>query len=279
MSKNLKKLVIAALSVAGIGFLSAPAVANPQLVLPNLDFLSYSGNAPKDSFTSVNPDGWTGGSGLIYIVTPGNSSVPSSGCGAIYLTTYGCPSTLAIAGGYNAVEADGNPDYEGSFNYTLTGLTAGQTYTLSFYQAASQQLGFPVNLPTTEQWIVSLGTAGLSLCANCGPVDSTYGQTSTYFSTDAFASIVASPLMTTPGGGLTDWNYVSVDLTADAETQIISFLAWGDNGSTVNLPPIVFLTGVNAPPGLVPEPATLSIFGAGVLGALVRRRMKRKAAA
>jgi hypothetical protein len=96
--------------------------------LTNLNLLTYSGSAPKAPFTTVNPTGWTGGTGLIFIDAPGTStSSPVTACGPTYLTTYGCPSTLAIAGGYNEVEADGNPSFESGFNYHVAGLTAGQT--------------------------------------------------------------------------------------------------------------------------------------------------------
>jgi hypothetical protein len=82
--------------------------------------------------------------------------------------------------------------------------------------------------------------------------------------------------MTTPSGGLTDWNYVTVNLTADSTTDLLSFLAWGDNGNTVNLPPIVFLTGVNsAAVGFVPEPGSLLFLGIFLLilgGAAAIRR-------
>jgi hypothetical protein len=88
--------------------------------------------------------------------------------------------------------------------------------------------------------------------------------------------------MHTPSHGMVDWNYVSVNLTADATSDLLSFLAWGDDGTTVNLPPIVFLAGVNSPAGLstVPEPASLTVLGFGVLGlaAKLRRRAKRNAA-
>ena len=53
--------------------------------------------------------------------------------------------------------------------------------------------------------------------------------------------------MNTPSGGLTDWNFVTVQLTADASTEFLSFLAWGDNGNTTNLPPILFLPGSMRP--------------------------------
>ena len=53
--------------------------------------------------------------------------------------------------------------------------------------------------------------------------------------------------MNTPSGGMTDWNFVTVSLTAHAPQEFLSFLAWGDNGNTTNLPPILFLTAVDSP--------------------------------
>jgi hypothetical protein len=68
---------------------------------------------------------------------------------------------------------------------------------------------------------------------------------------------------------------VTLELTADAPTQLLSFLAWGDGGSTINLPPMVFLAGVNQP-NVTPEPASLSLLGIGLLG-LAASRMRRPA--
>jgi PEP-CTERM motif len=244
--------------------------------LVNQNFTQFSGSTPKGPFSQVNPVGWTGGTGLIFIASP---TSPNSAAGPINITTYGNP-TGSIPGNY--VEADGNPDYESGFNYTVTGLTPGDTYTLSFYQGASQQVGF--DGATTNQWIVALTTpesGGLQICGNCGPIDPIYGQTSTYFSTDPNASIAASQLMNVPNHGVVGWEFVSVSLTADAPTELLSFLAWGDNGSTVNLPPMAFLSGVDSPPGLVPEPSTwaMMILGFVGLGYAGRRQMKKRAIA
>jgi hypothetical protein len=262
----------------GLSLLTHPALADTPLPgLTNLNFLSYTGSAPKGEFTAVDPTGWTGGSGLIFIADSSTSSAdPNSPCGSTYLQTYGCPSALSISGGYNVVEADGNPDFESGFNTTITGLTPGDTYTLSFYQAASQQTTFHGN--TTEQWIVALGGSGFTVCNGCGAFNTTFGSNESTYS-DPGADIETTALMSTPSGGMTDWNFVSVNLTATAPTELLSFLAWGDDGTTNNLPPMVFLTGVNSPAGLTtPEPASVVLFGSMLLGigVAIRRRLTAK---
>jgi hypothetical protein len=266
----------AGLTAIGMSLVASGAWAASLPGLENQNFTQYTGSAPKGYFDNVDPVGWTGGNGLIFIASPTGGQ---SAAAPIYLTTYANP-VGHIPGNY--VEADGNPTYESGFNYTVSGLTVGETYTLSFYQGASQQTGFVGT--TTNQWIVSLTTVasgGLQICGDCGPVDPVYGQTSTYFSTDPNASIAASQLMTIPTGTAVGWEFVSVNLKADATTELLSFLAWGDNGSTVNLPPMAFLSGVDSPNGLVPEPSTwaMMILGFVGLGFVGRRQMKKRAVA
>ncbi|HEY1932550.1 MAG TPA: PEP-CTERM sorting domain-containing protein [Acetobacteraceae bacterium] len=269
-----------ALSLSLAGFAAKADPALPNLV--NLTFTNYTGSQPKGTFAAVDPVGWTGGTGLIFIDSPTQNNPSEVGTGAneqassgTYLPTYyspttGIPSAENLPGNY--VEADGNPNFESGFNYTVTGLVSGTTYTLSFYQAASQQVGFSGS--TTNQWIVALGTAGLT--------DTISGGHGTYHDADATASIVATPLMNVPSEGIINWNYVTLNLTADSTTDVLSFLAWGNNGSTANEPPMAFLSGVNSPPGLsvtpdLPEPVSLSLFGVGLAGlGMVARRRRRK---
>lgn len=273
MHSALHKTVLAASTALSLSFVAYSAQAFPTLpVGSNLDFTSVSGS-PKESFSAANPTGWTGGTGLIFIdsPTPGQSAATGG-----YLTTYGDP-VGKVPGNY--VEADGNPLYESGFQRQLTGLTVGQTYTLSFYQGASQQTGFVGD--TTSQWIVSLGTSGLFSASSSDPSvpDSLCGTSCVYSSADPTASIAATTLMNVPTGTTVGWNFVSVNLTPDVTNPFLSFLAWGDNGNTTNLPPIAFLSGVNASKGLgAPEPATLSIIGVGLigLGAVARRRRGKR---
>jgi hypothetical protein len=154
---------------------------------------------------------------------------------------------------------------------------------LGFFQAASQQKGFSGS--TTNQWIVSLGTSGLFTASGSNPTvfDANCGTNCVYSNADKNASIAATTLMNVPSEGLVNWEAVSVNLTADATTDLLSFLAWGDNGNTTNLPPIAFLSGVDSPATLTgtPLPSTLPLLGIGLagLGGLLRRRRSKQAAA
>ncbi len=280
MSGMRTSLVCGVSTVAlSLGFAS-PILADPLLPgLTNFNFTQLSGT-PKCSFSSCGVTGWTGGSGLIYV---DGQAAGQSAAGGGYLTTYGNP-TGTIVGNY--VEADGNPHFESGFNYTVKGLTVGQTYTLGFYQAASQETGF--NGATTNQWIVALSKpadGGLFSANSSAPlvVNTNCGTHCVYSDLDTTASIAATTLMNVPSHGTVNWSFVTVNLTADATTDLLSFLAWGDNGNTTNLPPIAFLSGVDSAVGLsgTPLPATLPLFGiglVGVAGMLRRRRAKHSTA-
>ena len=136
------------------------------------------------------------------------------------------------------------------FFQTVSGLTAGTTYTLQFQQAAGQQVGF--SGATTEQWKVFLGVGGIGVDCSTNPC--TVTGTANNIEEDL-------TLMMTPSEMNVNWNSVTLSFTPTAAdltdgTAVLTFLAWGDNGSTTNLPPTVFLEGVNTTP--VPEPWTLA---------------------
>ena len=261
-----------ALVSAGMALAVTSAADAGPLIVQNGTFTSYTGSAPKDYFGTVNPTSWVLGPGgpatsawtgiLVFVDAPGTAGTTGGGP-----DSYGTFLPTNPPSGGNFIQADGNPAYEATISQTITGLTVGTHYTVTFWQAASQQQNF--SGATTEQWIVSLGTADLS--DNC-PADTS--QPCTYGNSDANASIAQSTVMDTASQSYVDWNEVTVDLVADSTTDILSFLAWGDGGDQINLPPTLFLADVNT----VPEPATLSLIGAGLAGAaMMRRRKKAKA--
>jgi hypothetical protein len=282
----------AAVVFAAIGLsLGAVNAARADMVLPvtNLTFNAFDNNSfngTKEQFNNAAPTGWsTGGSSNQSLIGVGAQGFETSSDG-IYAVYPGTGFSNTVPAGTNFYQADGNPQFESTILQTISGLTAGTTYTLQFQQAAGQQDSPSFTLATTEQWKVFLGVGGIG--TNCGSNPCTVTGTTDNIEND-------STLMNTPGMGNVDWNSVTMSFTPTASdlldtttvggvttgSAVLTFLAWGNAGSTVNEPPTVFLEGVNTTPIPAPEPATLSLLGVSILGiaGMVRhRRGKRNAA-
>jgi hypothetical protein len=150
--------------------------------------------------------------------------------------------------GYNPLDQRGNifasdsQYWPGVLSQTVSGLTAGSAYTLSFDYALAQQVGFDgANL--NNFWQVGFGGAS---------------QNSTALSID--------------NGGFSGWKTATMTFVAGDASQVLTFLA---KGTAPGAPPFLLLDGVSLV-SAVPEPATWGMLlgGLGLLGFAARRRAK-----
>lgn len=232
---SLSKSAFVALSAAFLLPL-LPLSAQALPLVTNGSFETVAAGVTGKTTFANNVPGWSGGTNLTFIDYPGTADNGS------YLSVYG-PFPNQSPDGGKFVEADGDPTYRSAITQMINGLIVGQSYTLTFQQAAGQQQGFTG--PTTERWQVSLGG-------------------------DTQLSSQFSLLQ----GGVGQWQSQTMVFVASATSELLSFLA---SGTPNGAPPISFLDGVSLVQ-TVPEPVTLSLLGTGVLGALMLRRRAKPAA-
>jgi hypothetical protein len=152
----------------------------------------------------------------------------------------GLPATSPAGGNYIAGDADfTSGSLQAKLSQTITGLTPGKVYAVSFWWAAAQQLNFAG--ATTESWKVSLGNQ--------------QQQTA---------------ILNNPQAGFQAWRQTTFNFTAQNSSEVLQFLAHGTPGGQ---PPFSLLDGVSMT-AVVPEPASwaMLIMGFGLVGAVARRR-------
>lgn len=165
-------------------------------------------------------------------------------------------SVLRLRGtdnGYTASPTGGNifasdpAYYPGTLSQTLSGLSIGASYLLTFDFGLAQQSGFS-GANSNDFWQVSFGNAV---------------QTTTPLS-------IAD-------GGFSGWKSAAMTFTATRTSEVLSFLA---KGSAPGAPPFMLLDNVSMNASAsVPEPSTLSMLlgGFAVAGVLAYRRRNRQA--
>lgn len=268
MKKFLTMVVIPAAALLA----AVPSPARAGLVNGSFDqytggyngYTSQIGNTIKNTDGSSNGytalTGWTVGNGTYgFLMAPGqadttgayspqfgstfklwgsNDSNPATDKGVATL-----PATSPDGGHYLVL--DGASNYRGTGIFqTLSGLTVGQQYAVSFYWASGQQYGYD---GATDEW----------LQVNFGSSLNSYQSQST-----AHASNVSH--------GFTNWAKQTFVFTADATSDTLNFLAMSNSGG---LPPLVLLDGVTF--NAVPEPASLAMVGLGLGGVALARRVRR----
>jgi hypothetical protein len=207
----------------------------------------FSNEISNGSYSGTSVAGWTNSSGaynMLY-VQGDNSANDESGANDLALKSF--PGASANGGNFVALDADFNT---GSISQTINGLTATDTYTLSFDIATGQQTGFnPSNF--NESLTASLGGSSHSFSLT-NPADN-------------------------------DWSVVSWNFTATSSSEVLQFLAGGVSVNG-NLPAFVLLDGISltditthTPPASTPEPSSLILLGTGLAGVAgaIRRKLGR----
>ncbi len=270
---NFSRLAVLAGFSIGLMVFSTPAFA---VNVVNGNFSTYTGSGSAGlvyslSGFSVNGSnqitsttyigGWNiatsdGKNALGFIYAPGtygNTLADNFGGGF----TMGDSSAItASTDGGNFLAADGDTNNDLVIYQTLTSLTAGATYQVSFYQAAAQQAGFTGS--TTEYWQVGFNAGSVTPATTLQSTGANYQN---------------STVMNTPQQGFSSWNLQTINFVATSATETLSFLSEGTPGGA---PPMVFLDGVSVTQvSAAPEPATLGIGLLG-FGALIAARRARK---
>jgi hypothetical protein len=237
-------------AVAAMMAISASAHATEFVTNGGFESSSFQSNSQFGAgFGGQGVTGWTGlGDNHLqfYYVGGTQTSVSAanqfSDSGAKFYSTF---NALSSNGG-NFVALDGDSQYRGTISQSISGLTVGQTYTLTFDWAAAQLINR--SGATTEQLAVSLG-----------------GDTQT------------TAIMPNSDGGFSGWQNVTMKFVANSTNETLTFLSVG---TPDGLPPIAALDGVSLTGG-VPEPASWAMMITGFfgLGAMARRRRAAVAAA
>ena len=242
MRINAILLSLSAIAAMGAAQASTNLVANGGFEQTTNGTNKQLSSTVTDEANRTTMTGWTSSNGNDggYNFVLDTKTAPTR-ASAIWLETDG--------NGYDPLSGRGNvfasdsQYWPGTRSQTISGLTAGSVYTLSFDYALAQQVGFD-GANTNNYWQVGFGGATQN-----------------------------STALSIADNGFSGWKTATMTFTASGASQVLSFLA---KGEAPGAPPFLLLDGVSLV-SAVPEPATWGMLlgGLGLVGLLARRRAKR----
>lgn len=236
--KILAKMVATVLGVQALVSVDA-ALASQYVTNGGFELSSYTSSQVFFGANTPATD-WTSGGSWVIFCTAANTRCDDS---ALY--GYLAPPVPLSPQGGNFMAFDGDPSFSAPFTQTISGLTVGASYTLSFYMAGAQECC--ANSPTTESMTVTLGSE-------------------TY----------TTPTINTPADGFSPWMLYSTTFTYSGGGDVLTFLA---AGAPSGEPPYALLDGVSLTSGGVPELSTWAMIIVGFAGVCFAARVRRRAIA
>jgi hypothetical protein len=171
----------------------------------------------------------------------------------------------------NYLEIDGDPTWGAPVSTEMTGLTPGDAYTLTFYQASNEEDGS--KKAYVDQWLVYAipnATQGVYMCPE--------SYCTTMANPDPNDLIYTSDGMNNAGGVSTPWVQETTYFTATSATEVLEFVTEA-TGSAGFAPPLLDLALVTTTQG-TPEAGTwvLTLAGLGAVFAATRLRRRNSTA-
>lgn len=237
--------------------MAAPVSATNLVKNGGFEMTQFDPGASSQFTTQV--DDWLNAvsQGRAYLFFPNTATTTGAAYTAVshnYTLVLAAATTSPANGNFIGIDSD--TDIGGidqsllPITQTITDLTPGRDYDLSFWWAAAQEKNV-VHGQTTDKWVVSL-------------IDAVHNTSETF----------ETPVITIPDQGFSGWMKQTFTYKATNATEVLEFLA---RGTPSGLPPFALLDDVQLQEA--PEPASLLLMVGGFAAIAGLRRQRRRAAA